>query len=370
MRRSGSRRVRGLLAALALTALAALAPASASASTAVIGNGTLSYFAANGEANVLTVALSGGDYILSDSGASITPGAGCHLLTVHQVACGAQAVQGIYVDAGDGNDIVAIDVSTPARVAGGPGNDRLYGGPGNDVLYGGPGNDMLDGRGGQDVLYGDAGDDTLYGGYGTGDQLSCGDGTDVVRSDATDTVAPDCEAGRAPAPPPPPPVAPPRSAPLESAVVLPPVTRPLVVSPTGDVGVTISCPATAIHGCRGVLQLSLPGGRPVGAGVPVASARCSRCRRMPRFFFARAAAIRVVAARCSRGGCRIFVPRGGRRIVRFHIGGFAGRLLDRRGSLRVKLSAVIQGYRGARERSSQVLFLKPARGRHRVRSAR
>ncbi len=369
MRRSASRRARGLTAALALAALAALAPASASASTAVIGNGTLSYFAASGEANVLTVALSGGDYVLSDPGAGITPGAGCRLLTTHQVACGAQPVQGIYVDAGDGNDAVAIDVTTPARVAGGAGDDRLYGGSGDDVLYGGPGNDVLDGRGGQDLLYGDAGDDALYAGYGTSDQLSCGDGADAVRSDLSDTLAPDCETGLAPPPPPPAPVAPPRSAPRESAVVLPPPTRPLIVSPAADVGVTISCPATAVHGCRGVLQLSLPGGRPVGAHVPVASARCSRCRRIPRFSV-RTAAIRVVAARCSRGGCRIFVPRGHRGRVGFRIGGFAGTLLDRRGSLRVRLSAVVSGYGGAREHSSQVLFLKPARGRHRVRSAR
>jgi len=369
MRRSASRRARGLAAALVLAALGALAPGSASASTAVIGNGTLSYFAASGEANVLTVALSGGDYILSDPGAGITPGAGCHLLTMHQVACGAQPVQSIYVDAGDRNDAVAIDVSTPARVAGGTGDDRLYGGRGDDVLYGGPGNDVLDGRGGRDFLYGDAGEDTLYAGYGTGDELSCGDGVDSVRSDGFDTVAPDCETGPAPSAPPPAPVAPPRSAPTESAVVLPPATRPLVVSPAGDVGVTVSCPATAVHGCHVALQLSLPGGRPVGAKVPVASARCSRCRRIPRFF-ARAAAIRVVAARCSRGGCRIFVRRGHRRSVRFRIGGFAGRLLDRRGSLRVRVSAVVRGYGGARERSSRVLFLKPARGRHRVRPAR
>ncbi len=196
LQRTAACRPRALIIALLLCALGVLAPASASASTAVIGNGTLSYFAASGEANVLTVQLSGGDYVLSDSGASITASSGCRTLTVHQVVCGAAPVQSIYVDAGDGNDAVAIDAPTPARVAGGPGDDRLYGGSSNDVLYGGSGNDVLDGRGGHDFLYGDAGDDRLYAGYGAAGQLSCGDGADAVRSDATDTVTSTARAAR------------------------------------------------------------------------------------------------------------------------------------------------------------------------------
>jgi len=86
----------------------------------------------------------------------------------------------------------------------------------------------------------------------------------------------------------------------------------------GDVVIPLSCPAAALGGCRGkiTIQLAQP-----------------RVRRAHAF-----------AARCARG-CRAlggasYEARAGSRIkVRVHIASFARRLLLRRGTLRVRLTA-------------------------------
>src|SRR5262245_31170314 len=52
----------------------------------------------------------------------------------------------ISIDAGDGNDIVAIDSYLPsASIQGGTGDDRLFGGDGDDYIDGWTGNDELHG---------------------------------------------------------------------------------------------------------------------------------------------------------------------------------------------------------------------------------
>jgi Ca2+-binding RTX toxin-like protein len=116
------------------------------------------------------------------------------------------------------------------RLLGGRGLDRLFGGTGNDRLHGEDdtpdrlgGNDAREGYGG-DRLSGEAGNDllidrrgaTLSGGSGADrldaqdssavdrrkpDTITCGPGRDIVRADAADRVARDCEAvTRRPAP--------------------------------------------------------------------------------------------------------------------------------------------------------------------------
>ena len=74
----------------------------------------------------------------------------------------AASVQSIVVNAGGGNDGVAVvtaSLDKPATLNGGDGDDRLTGGAGADTLDGGDGNDILDGGGGGDVLTGGAGRD-------------------------------------------------------------------------------------------------------------------------------------------------------------------------------------------------------------------
>jgi Ca2+-binding RTX toxin-like protein len=94
----------------------------------------------------------------------------------------------IFVDAGQGNDRVAVDESNgvftdteTTTVDGGPGNDALLGGSGNETFDGGPGNDSVDGNGGADAAFLGAGDDSF-----TWDP---GDGSDVVEGeDGFDTM--------------------------------------------------------------------------------------------------------------------------------------------------------------------------------------
>ena len=96
------------------------------------------------------------------------------------------------------------------RVYGSAGNDVLRGDAGPNLLQGGAGDDLLDGREGDDELYGATGRDRLFGGPGddelaadwaidegaprrseperTGDEVDCGDGTDVVTEQAGDVL--------------------------------------------------------------------------------------------------------------------------------------------------------------------------------------
>lgn len=99
----------------------------------------------------------------------------------NELLCKAPLVAGFEVNAGVGDDKVAVSgaIAVPVtlrggsgrdvliggagadKLIGGPGNDRLYGGPGDDVIYGGPGNDLLNGGPGDDVLHGGPGHDSF-----------------------------------------------------------------------------------------------------------------------------------------------------------------------------------------------------------------
>lgn len=128
----------------------------------------------------------------------------------------------------DGDDIAtASEVGNRAELTGRGGNDKLKGtdrddvidggagadditaGYGNDAIVGGPGQDKIvadrDGRCNEmhcDLSPGSA-SDTIDAVDGEVDNVTCGPGTDAVKADAADVVAPDCEsvtrAGAAPA---------------------------------------------------------------------------------------------------------------------------------------------------------------------------
>jgi Ca2+-binding RTX toxin-like protein len=99
----------------------------------------------------------------------------------NELVCNAASIGGFEVNAGGGDDRVAVtrSVSIPVTMRGGRGNDFLLGGNGADKLQGGTGNDRLVGWRGNDAIFGGPGRDTLIGGPGN-DLLRGGPGVDLL----------------------------------------------------------------------------------------------------------------------------------------------------------------------------------------------
>ena len=127
---------------------------------------------------------------------TVSPAAGG--LTVANGAEWSLHVTGDYrsvrIDAGDGNDRVAVDPNLNLEAI-------LYGGAGDDVLVAGGGNDRLYAGAGRDTLTGGAGDDVLVTVGGQTDRSTGGAGRDSFWVDALNDklsdVSPDETAARA-----------------------------------------------------------------------------------------------------------------------------------------------------------------------------
>jgi Ca2+-binding RTX toxin-like protein len=100
----------------------------------------------------------------------------------NELVCDAPSISGFEVNAGGGDDSVAVakGISIPVTMRGGAGDDYLLGGAGPDKLLGGDGDDRLVGWRGDDVLYGGPGRDVLIGGPGD-DALHGGSGEDMLK---------------------------------------------------------------------------------------------------------------------------------------------------------------------------------------------
>ncbi|MEA2410554.1 MAG: hypothetical protein QOC77_1115 [Thermoleophilaceae bacterium] len=189
-------RLPALLAAGAVAM--ALAPGTASAASVSEGSGSLSYAAAVGEANDVTIAPWGLALKVTDSGTkagspiALTIGTGCWRLSSNSAAC-AIPTNGIQFEGGDGADRLDASALTKTAVSAG-------GGAGNDVLITGGGADTLSGGDGSDTLSGGAGDDSFQARDGVADTIACGGGTDTGIADANDVIAADCESVLPPAP--------------------------------------------------------------------------------------------------------------------------------------------------------------------------
>jgi hypothetical protein len=272
-------------AALAALVCALAAPAIASAATAGVANGVLSYNAAPGEANHLSITYNSGKYYVNDTGAAtLVAGSGCSLYQPQWLTCNATGITSFSVDLGDSNDWFSdIWTALPATVHGGIGDDQIYTGLANDHLYGDAGNDTLNGGWGDDYIEGGQGNDTLTGDVGNDtinavdsgpDTVTCGSQTDTVQADAVDTVNADCEtvqragAGSTTTTDPGTTGTDPGSSTTGGStggygttVIQPPVVQfspaPAVLLPNGNVTLKLRCPAEIFDGCEGTITLQI-----------------------------------------------------------------------------------------------------------------
>jgi Ca2+-binding RTX toxin-like protein len=149
----------------AAAALAIVAgPATAQAASVSSVRDTLTYEAAPGESNALTLTRAPSVFRISDGGALVSAGAGCRSTGPGSVECRAADVRRVVVRLGDGDDFATTSVAGRTQVYGGAGNDRLEGGEGASDLFGEAGDDVLEGGDGDDLLDGGAGADLLSGG--------------------------------------------------------------------------------------------------------------------------------------------------------------------------------------------------------------
>jgi hypothetical protein len=161
-------RLRALLAAGGAAVALGLAPAAAPAATVSAASGKLTYTAARGEANHVTIAPWGLSLKVTETGTKskgavkVTVGTGCWKLSATEAAC-SNGASGVSFDGGDGSDYLdTTQLSSPLTASGGAGND------------------------------------TLLARNGAADTLSCGDGADGGSADLDDAIATDCESLQVP----------------------------------------------------------------------------------------------------------------------------------------------------------------------------
>ncbi len=92
-------------------------------------------------------------------------------------------VDSISIDAGDGDDVVALQKSDGTRQVQLGAN--IFGGAGDDTIIGGSGNDTVDGEAGNDSILGMLGRDSLSGGFGN-DTLDGGADNDLLNGGSID----------------------------------------------------------------------------------------------------------------------------------------------------------------------------------------
>jgi Ca2+-binding RTX toxin-like protein len=172
---------RCLNACLIAAACALALPATAAAGTLTDNASWLSFTAAPGETNTVTISDGGGGHVIQDANPIDASSLGglCTGSGTTQVTC-ATGYQGFKAYLDDGSDTFTVTSTLRAKVEGGDGMDTLTGGPGDDQLNGGAQDDYLYGRDGGDELNGGDGFDRLAGEAGS-DALNGDAGTDVLR---------------------------------------------------------------------------------------------------------------------------------------------------------------------------------------------
>ena len=145
-----------LLAAVALGAVGgnlAVAAAPATASTVQLDGPTLTYDAAPGESNRLTISSAGDTLTVTDTGATVTAGPSCTSASSTKPTCPAAGVAAMAVSIGDMNDTASVSGTwIPTTFDDGPGPDAMTGGGAVDTFVAGAGSDTYRGGGGQDIV--------------------------------------------------------------------------------------------------------------------------------------------------------------------------------------------------------------------------
>jgi RTX calcium-binding nonapeptide repeat (4 copies) len=154
----------------------------------------VTFEAAPGEVNELSVLPDPGGVRFGDDRAAITPGDFCAASTPNVVLCGPPASSGLLAIAftGDRADTVLADTGTVfleegsdhgiaegGSLFGGSGNDRLISATRGSLLSGGAGRDLLTGVGADDIFIGDTGEDRIFA-RGGADSIDGGPGADFL----------------------------------------------------------------------------------------------------------------------------------------------------------------------------------------------
>ena len=140
-----------LVAVAALGANMAMA-SPAAASTVQIDGATLTYDAAPGESNRLTLSVANGTVTVTDTGATMTAGSGCTFISSTKATCPSLGLAAMAVSTGDMNDTASVWGWMSTVFYDGPGNDTMTGGSAADLFVSGTGADTLRGGGGVDAV--------------------------------------------------------------------------------------------------------------------------------------------------------------------------------------------------------------------------
>src|SRR5207302_1692795 len=123
-------------------------PAIASAASVQVNGDTLTYAGGDDEINNLSITLdTSGNYVVADTGTltdgitpvTVTPGPGCNPPAASSVTCPPDGIKSIKVTGGGQADqlLISNDITLPADMDGGAGDDTIYGGGGPDIISGG-----------------------------------------------------------------------------------------------------------------------------------------------------------------------------------------------------------------------------------------
>ena len=158
-----------------------------------INNATVSMTAA--QMSGLSGDIYYGDYILTTAGGVDLAGSALSisLLTLSNLGNSVSLVGStgslVTITGGSGNDTITGGDSYPTNISGGGGNDSITGGIGEESLYGEGGNDTLTGNAGTDYLAGGIGNDTYVNEAPAQIYELAGEGTDLVLSSSSYTLA-------------------------------------------------------------------------------------------------------------------------------------------------------------------------------------